>query len=76
MQSRLKYKKPVQKFSKMTCIIGGRCSNGVVLAADRKIVDEDTRDVTSREKIYQYYYPIVVGSSGHIDPFDMNAIQR
>jgi 20S proteasome alpha/beta subunit len=54
----------------MTCIIGGRCSNGVVLAADRKIVDEYTRDVTYRQKLYQYYYPIVVGSSGHIDPFD------
>jgi 20S proteasome alpha/beta subunit len=70
MQSTFKYKNPVQKFSKMTCIIGGRCSNGVVLAADRKIVDEDTRDVIYRQKIYQYYYPIVVGSSGDIDPFD------
>jgi 20S proteasome alpha/beta subunit len=54
----------------MTCIIGGRCSDGVVLSADRKIVDEDIRDVTYRKKLYQYYYPIVVGSSGHIDPFD------
>lgn len=54
----------------MTCIIGGRCSDGVVLSADRKIVDVDIRDVTYRKKLYQYYYPIVVGSSGHIDPFD------
>ena len=54
----------------MTCIIGSRCSDGVVLSADRKIVDVDIRDVTYRKKLYQYYYPIVVGSSGHIDPFD------
>jgi 20S proteasome alpha/beta subunit len=54
----------------MTCIISGKCSDGVVLSADRKIVDEDTRDVTYRQKLYQYYNPIVVGSSGHIGPFD------
>lgn len=54
----------------MTCVISGRCSNGVVLAADRKIVDYDTRDVVYREKLYQYYNPIVVGSSGSIGAFD------
>jgi len=56
--------------SPMICVISGRYLDGVVLSADRKIVDEDTRDVVYRPKLYQYYHPIVVGSSDHVGPFD------
>lgn len=62
--------KSLQRQPRMTCIISARCSNGVVFVADRKIVNEYTRDVEYRAKLYPYYYPIVVGSSGDVDPFD------
>jgi 20S proteasome alpha/beta subunit len=54
----------------MTCIISARCSDGVALIADRKIVDDKTRNVEYRDKLYRYYYPIIVGSSGDVYAFD------
>ena len=52
------------------CVISGRCLDGVILSAERKIVDEDNRHVAYRPKLYQYYHPIIVGSSDHVGPFD------
>jgi 20S proteasome alpha/beta subunit len=37
--SKLKYEKQLRKPPKMTCIIGGKCIDGVVLIADRKSID-------------------------------------
>ena len=48
----------------MTCIIGGKCKDGVVLIADRKIVDKETERVSYAEKISSNYNPIVFASSG------------
>lgn len=54
----------------MTCIIGGKCSDGVVLIADRKSIDVETGIVDfegDKLFIFQkdfFYYPIVIGSSG------------
>jgi hypothetical protein len=55
----------------MTCIIGGICSDGIALIADKKVVDRDTEMVEFKEKLFifqqeSFYYPIVVGSSGTI----------
>jgi hypothetical protein len=48
----------------MTCIIGGKCKDGVVLIADRKIIDKETERVSYAEKISSNYNPIVFASSG------------
>jgi hypothetical protein len=61
--SKLKYKKQLKKAPKMTCIIGGKCSDGVVLVADRRVI-YDNGNVKSEEKIFRDYYPFVVASSG------------
>lgn len=54
----------------MTCIIGGKCSDGVVLVADKK-TKEDNGMVCFEEKLFifqkaNFYYPIVIGGSGTI----------
>lgn len=68
----------------MTCIIGGKCKDGVVLVADRKVTDEETGQVEYREKLFIFqkdffYYLIVIGSSGTIglyDKFKREAVER
>lgn len=54
----------------MTYIFGARCIDGVVLVADRKVTYRENPDIDYREKLYSYYYPIVVGSSGSSFLFD------
>jgi 20S proteasome alpha/beta subunit len=41
----------IKKHNKMTCIIGGRCKDGVVLVGDRK-VKYDNNTVEYVEKIF------------------------
>ena len=53
----------------MTCIIGGKCSDGVVLVADRKVICYN-RNVTSREKIFKDFHPYVIAASGDTNSFD------
>jgi hypothetical protein len=59
----------------MTCIIGGRCKDGVALIADKKITNEETCQDEYRDKLFifkkdYFYYPIVIGSSGTVGLFD------
>jgi hypothetical protein len=60
----IKLKNTANDSLRMTCIIGGKCKDGVVLIADRKIVDKETERVSYAEKISSNYYPIVFASSG------------
>src|SRR3981081_291213 len=60
----LKYKKQAKKIPKMTCIIGGRCKEGVILAGDWKIIEDDG-SVEFKKKIFMDYYPVVSASSGY-----------
>lgn len=55
----------------MTCIIGGKCKDGVVLAADKNVRYPDIDAFEYEEKLFifqkdYFYYPIVVGSSGTV----------
>ena len=59
----IKAKKVIQK-PKMTCIIGRVCEDGVVLIADRKIIEENGNEI-SEEKIFMDYYPFVLACSGY-----------
>jgi 20S proteasome alpha/beta subunit len=73
--SKPKNRKQFNNSPKMTCIIGGKCIDGVVLVADKKIVDEKSNLVEYKEKLFifqreSFYYPIVVGSSGTIPLYD------
>lgn len=59
----------------MTCIIGGKCKDGVVLVADKKITNEKTHQAEYRDKLFifeknNFYYPIVIGSSGTVGLYD------
>ena len=60
----IKLKHTANEPFRMTCIIGGKCKDGVVLVADRKIVDKETEHISWAEKISSEYYPIVFASSG------------
>lgn len=81
--AKLKYRKPLKKHRKMTCIIGGKSKDGVVLVADKKIRNPDTDAFEYREKLFifqkdYFYYPIVVGSSGTVplyEKFKRDAIE-
>jgi 20S proteasome alpha/beta subunit len=58
------------KIGRMTYILGARCTDGVVLVGDRKITFREYSDIDYKPKLYSYYYPIVVGSSGSAFLFD------
>ena len=65
-----KYEKQKSLFRKnMTCIICGKCKDGVVLVADRKIICS-TNSVETRDKIFMDFTPFVVASSGYTTSFD------
>jgi 20S proteasome alpha/beta subunit len=53
----------------MTCIIGCKCVDGVVLVADRRVINY-TESVQPREKIFMDFHPFVVASSGSTTAFD------
>lgn len=48
----------------MICIIGGKCKDGIVLAADWKVISDDG-SIGFKKKIFMDYYPVVVASSGY-----------
>jgi 20S proteasome alpha/beta subunit len=59
-----KYEKGiVKKRRRMTTIIGGKCADGAVLAADRKLTFFD-RPTEYIEKIHLDSYPIVTAAAG------------
>jgi 20S proteasome alpha/beta subunit len=58
------------KVARMTYILGVKCTDGVVLVGDRKVTYRENADVEFKPKLYSYYYPIVVGSSGSTFLFD------
>jgi len=68
----------------MTYIIGGKCKDGVVIIADKKIIDPETSLVEVKDKLFifrkdNFYYPIVIGSSGTVplyDKFKKDAIAK
>jgi 20S proteasome alpha/beta subunit len=53
----------------MTYILGAKCSDGVVLVADRKIIDGDDT-VGYGDKLFMHDFPIVQGGAGSLDLFD------
>src|SRR5512133_319687 len=79
VQQEIKYNKTIKsKLQKMTCIIGGRCKDGVVMIADRKVtyINDPPR---YREKIFSPYYPIVLAPAGYndlIDKFVQKALEK
>ena len=62
----IKAKKRIRKSSKMTCIIGCKCIDGIVLISDKKITsqEENNRSIFYKDKLFSFYYHTVVGSSG------------
>src|SRR5215211_1075772 len=58
-----------KRHNKMTCIIGGKCSDGVVLISDSKITyDNHPPDYTA--KLHGEFYPIITGGAGPTDLYD------
>jgi hypothetical protein len=64
LSSSIKYGEQVKKNPKLTCIIGGRCKEGVILAGDWKITNDD-RTFEFNKKVFMDYYPVVIASSGY-----------
>jgi 20S proteasome alpha/beta subunit len=58
----------------MTYILGGHCSDGVVLVADRKIILTDNT-IEYEDKLFRHDFPIVLGGSGSMDLFDKFRIE-
>jgi hypothetical protein len=54
----------------MTCIIGGKCSDGVVLISDSKITyDDHPPDYIT--KLHMEYHPIITCGAGSTDLYDI-----
>ena len=55
----------------MTCIIGGKCSDGIVLVSDSKITYED-HPPSYGNKLDTHFYQVVTGGAGagSIDLYD------
>lgn len=66
---KLKYEKQLKKRPKLTCVIGVKCSDGVVLVADKKISSYD-QPTEYTEKIHMDYYPIVTSAAGGADRYN------
>ena len=61
---------PTKKHREMTCIIGGKCEDGVVLISDSKITyDEHPPDFS--QKLHREFCPIVTGGAGATDLYDI-----
>jgi hypothetical protein len=54
----------------MTCIIAGKCKDGVALVADRKITYDDHPLSYVGGKLDSSFYPIVTGGAGSYDLFN------
>ncbi len=52
-KSNNKCEKGIVRRHRMTTIIGGKCTDGVVLIADRKVIHQDDRD-TYRDKFFHH----------------------
>lgn len=59
----------VRRWRRMTTIIGGKCTDGVVLIADRKVTSQNAPD-TYQDKIFSPYFPIVLAGAGDNDLID------
>ena len=57
------------KSNRMTCIIGGKCIDGVVLVGDRKI-KYNNNTVEYADKIFSEYYPVVTAGAGSNISYD------
>jgi 20S proteasome alpha/beta subunit len=62
----VKYQKRLRKLSKLTCIIGGKCNDGVVLASDSKVTYDD-HPPSVQEKLHSPFYHIITGGAGSTD---------
>lgn len=54
----------------MTCIIGGKCKDGIVLVADRKVTYDDHPPSYIHPKLDSSFYPVVTGGAGSTDLYD------
>jgi len=55
---------------RMTCIIGGKCVDGVVLISDSKITYDD-HPPDYMAKLDRDYHPIITGGAGQTDLYDI-----
>jgi hypothetical protein len=53
----------------MTCVIGCRCNDGVVLVSDSKVIFDD-HPATYTAKLGSEFYPIVMGGVGSTDLYN------
>jgi 20S proteasome alpha/beta subunit len=63
----------INKPPAMTFILGCRCPDGVLLAADKKVtlIDNGSVEFDYREKLFVLFRHIIVGSSGSTDNFEL-----
>jgi hypothetical protein len=64
-----KYKRRLKKHPQLTCIIGGKCVDGVVLVSDSKVTYED-HPPSYEPKLHSEFYHIVTGGAGSIDLYN------
>ena len=58
LTAKIKYRKPLKKHRKVTCIIGGKCKDGVVLVAEKKS-GTLTQTLLSIGKNYSFFRRII-----------------
>jgi 20S proteasome alpha/beta subunit len=68
--SKLKYKRPLKNHPKLTCIIGGKCEDGVVLVSDSKVTYYDHPPLNNQPKLHSDFYHIVTGGAGSTDLYN------
>ena len=70
----LPYNQPPPKNEPVTLIIGAKCSNGVVMIADRKITHiyaNNSIEYEYQNKLFGILSHIIIGSSGNTGMFDL-----
>jgi len=70
----LPYNKPRTKNEPMTLIVGARCTDGIVMVADRKITEffiNGGIDFKYQNKLFGVLEHVILGSSGNTAMFDL-----
>jgi 20S proteasome alpha/beta subunit len=65
----IKYKSRLKKHPQLTCIIGGKCVDGVVLVSDSKVTYDD-HPPSYEAKLHSEFYHIVTGGAGSMDLYN------
>src|SRR5688500_13423041 len=69
--NRIRYNEPENNEVPMTFILGGKCLDGVVMVADKKVTIDCGADFEFTDKLHGVLKHVIFGASGSPDSFEL-----